>query len=101
MFVNWDHPRIRGEHAIWPLRTTAQSGSPPHTRGTLRLELEEARHHRITPAYAGNTDNFRNSSLYQADHPRIRGEHAESELDLTSVDGITPAYAGNTLPDLD
>ena len=99
MFVNWDHPRIRGEHAIWPLRTTAQSGSPPHTRGTLRLELEEARHHRITPAYAGNTDNFRNSSLYQADHPRIRGEHS-TMLSIVSLSiGITPAYAGNTACD--
>ncbi len=72
---------------------------------------------RITPAYAGNTDQSFQIASSTEDHPRIRGEHAHFDedlilflgspphtrgtqyafLSLAVVAGITPAYAGNTL----
>ena len=51
-----DHPRLRGEHSGEIFTITYRKGSPPLTRGTpLLCQLHKIRH-RITPAYAGNTD---------------------------------------------
>ena len=93
-----DHPRIRGEHpklsvvlrriegiipayagsTHWPVCWFLRlSGSSPHTRGALyKLKLNE---------------NLRR------DHPRIRGEHIDVQLDPYQTYGIIPAYAGSTL----
>ena len=50
-----DHPRIRGEHAITGIKEYANTGSPPHTRGTLGALSGFGTNEGITPAYAGNT----------------------------------------------
>ena len=71
----WDHPRIRGEHAVLAVDVDRGGGSSPHTRG--------ARHHHrhrrpalgIIPAYAGSTPGLGSSTTGAGDHPRIRGEH--------------------------
>ena len=71
-----DHPRIRGEHADHELAERVHEGSSPHTRGALRLTLAAGQGWRIIPAYAGSTDPGWRPGREQADHPRIRGEHA-------------------------
>ena len=92
-------------------------GSPPHTREAPAPGCSEDRGSRITPAYAGSTQqNLRKQIPFQ-DHPRIRGKHYLSRLkspvqsgspphtrealdvidDLGRHVRITPAYAGSTL----
>ena len=51
----WVHPRIRGEYSILPIYAVCISGSPPHTRGILRIRGFGSSWPRFTPAYAGNT----------------------------------------------
>ena len=48
------HPRIRGEYIRFLLALVSWAGSPPHTRGILKEELENKVYMRLTPAYAGN-----------------------------------------------
>ena len=91
-------------------------GSPPHTRGTLIVYNLVTFNCRITPAYAGNTEQAQDRQVQGRDHPRIRGEHAPFfyllfcclgspphtrgtlvwRLWKDNALGITPAYAGNT-----
>ena len=111
-----DHPRIRGEHATISISPLLQLGSSPHTRGAP----ESPRHKRnpggIIPAYAGSTPFLVRPTSIPWDHPRIRGEHSMSRLQLprtegssphtrgalyrelqsACLDGIIPAYAGST-----
>ena len=93
-----DHPRIRGEHGRIPLRfdgrggiipayagstfapgtpTRPSSGSSPHTRGARPRRRSGPRPRGIIPAYAGSTRVRASASPRDADHPRIRGEHAD------------------------
>ena len=111
-----DHPRIRGEHGGRAELVPAWPGSSPHTRGAHRLGRLDHRQRRIIPAYAGSTCRHQSTNATEADHPRIRGEHAradeaarghagssphtrgalESFLKLILETGIIPAYAGST-----
>ena len=50
----------------------------------------------IIPAYAGSTDFSPSTSGAAADHPRIRGEHCQAVLPVSSLAWIIPAYAGST-----
>ena len=52
---SWDHPRIRGEHALCEWYVDRIRGSPPHTRGTQYISKPAKYKEGITPAYAGNT----------------------------------------------
>ena len=112
-----DHPRLRGEHAGTTETVDVWDGSSPLTRGTRLLVQPGQRRLRIIPAYAGNTSSSPVWSSWQADHPRLRGEHysgfgqtvtTEGSSPLTRgtlADGveptrkvrIIPAYAGNTV----
>ena len=95
--ASWDHPRIRGEHAVaphvhaqlvgiipayagstavWYAENGFGVGSSPHTRGAPVVRPVAPVAHR--------------------DHPRIRGEHALTTLPLSFIFGIIPAYAGST-----
>ena len=89
-------------------------GSPPLTRGKERNVPAQRHRRRITPAYAGKRGCRGCNPLRQWDHPRLRGEKADSPADkrkrprsppLTRGKamrlclwmnrlGITPAYAG-------
>ena len=114
--ATWDHPRIRGEHEEARYMTRYNPGSSPHTRGALKDEPIAHHHSRIIPAYAGSTRRERRGVDRKADHPRIRGEHHETDTsrpyflgssphtrgaqsspaDQNSSCGIIPAYAGST-----
>ena len=52
---NGDHPRIRGEHAVFVEGHLHVPGSSPHTRGARRRRRVKSAAMRIIPAYAGST----------------------------------------------
>ena len=85
----WDHPRLRGEYRLVVILPLATGGSPPPTRGIQLNALIPYRHHRITPAYAGNT--FQIFLLMKKfwDHPRLRGEYG-NDMTSTGMDGGSP-----------
>ena len=70
-----DHPRIRGEHALPPLRPASARGSSPHTRGAPAGRSCAWEPTGIIPAYAGSTGCSLAAGSAAWDHPRIRGEH--------------------------
>ena len=91
-------------------------GSPPPTRGKLKLNNENDKSMRITPAYAGKTPQKHVKPDGTKDHPRLRGENTQIDLGNKCIKGsppptrgkrilkdshvpflrITPAYAGKT-----
>ena len=112
-----DHPRIRGEHAVFVGGLSMGVGSSPHTRGAPRTRRRSREPPGIIPAYAGSTTSATSPRSSAPDHPRIRGEHGLGGggglLDLGSsphtrgahrgrrrraaLVGIIPAYAGSTI----
>ena len=114
-----DHPRIRRDYANGQWVALLSVGSPPHTRGLLRLTAQIPDIDRITPAYAGITFGRGLHSQTCRDHPRIRGDYRVTLSDDSGNEGspphtrglprpalrpsppgwITPAYAGITLSD--
>ena len=111
-----DHPRVCGEHATGASTQVNCTGSSPRMRGTPMMRLQMAGTDGIIPAYAGNTSHRRRIGCIPRDHPRVCGEHSDSELYLSTSLGssprmrgtpkygqfaihvarIIPAYAGNT-----
>ena len=76
VFSCWDHPRMRGEHLSAEGYRPWRRGSSPHARGALDFVIVSRLIGRIIPACAGSTDAAPGESVYQRDHPRMRGEHA-------------------------
>ena len=91
-------------------------GSPPHTRGPSVEDDLRSRRAGIIPAYAGTTPCGGPVGPRRRDHPRIRGDHQQDQVQLQTnagspphtrgpqhavvlegvLVGITPAYAGTT-----
>ena len=92
-----DHPRIRGEHPGRPCRRPRLRGSSPHTRGARNAAENDDVGAGIIPAYAGSTPTSLQCFFDWWDHPRIRGEHCQAILHVSSLARIIPAYAGSTL----
>ena len=112
-----DHPRIRGEHQTGECRTGGQAGSSPHTRGALDVAEFVGAVQGIIPAYAGSTWVSACPTRPRRDHPRIRGEHQDEDVEEQANAGssphtrgaptswgrptrwprIIPAYAGSTI----
>ena len=89
-----DHPRIRGEHWLgWP-SLFRRRGSSPHTRGARGRPGRLLRRRRIIPAYAGSTMISTCGAGTPADHPRIRGEHCQAILHVSSLAGSSPHTRG-------
>ncbi len=102
--------RKAGRTPLFPL----YAGSPPHTRGKAREQMQRGRVTGITPAYAGKSTRSHPPPARPGDHPRIRGEKyaalmpanrqvgspphtrgkASASLRWANVIRITPAYAG-------
>jgi len=70
------------------------SGSPPHTRGILKIISYAAFHIRFTPAFAGNTSLEQDSRLEPKVHPRLRGEKIERKLLHLRVAATHPRLRG-------
>ena len=113
-----DHPRTRGEKQSLPSPASLIVGSPPHTRGKVRLDRYYARADGITPAHAGKSHRRHSRRCESRDHPRTRGEkrlpgfaapaysgsppHTRGKGQTTRLHqatiGITPAHAGKSVP---
>ncbi|PKU92722.1 hypothetical protein CQR47_0571 [Bifidobacterium thermophilum] len=111
-----DHPRMCGEHGMFPLMLFFRLGSSPHVRGTLNQLRESFNQAGIIPACAGNTSDNPRGFGFGGDHPRMCGEHLTTQayggivlgssphVRGTHIDeahiyreiGIIPACAGNT-----
>ena len=89
-----DHPRLRGEHAVWYVEHGFGVGSSPLARGApvvlLRLVLPAG----IIPACAGSTERADNRWSSSRDHPRLRGEHKTSGFASFSEMGSSPLARG-------
>ena len=75
--VEWDHPRMRGEHFRRDWGGNLRLGSSPHARGTLCRQHNGRGRAGIIPACAGNTFPTAKTVLVNWDHPRMRGEHTK------------------------
>ena len=92
-----DHPRIRGEHLIFPFDFPFGIGIiPAYAGNTLRWEMHGVCPMGSSPHTRGTRSWPRSSSRWRRDHPRIRGEHCIHLRYLLYTRGIIPAYAGNT-----
>ena len=116
VFLTEDHPRIPGVHLFMASSRGRPTGSSPHTRGPLVMNLLHQPYHRIIPTYAGSTQVGCRKDRRQWVHPRIRGVHFPSivvvslvmgssphtrgppaaESNSNASRGIIPAYAGST-----
>ena len=110
---------MRGEHLSKADSVVMTVGSSPHARGALELVEHAQGVDGIIPACAGSTASPYDGSLFEWDHPRMRGEHGrqlpqaapslgssphargalQKALTHLSSLGIIPACAGSTLRD--
>ena len=113
-----DHPRLCGEKFPAVQLTRISLGSPPPMRGKGIDLYPEVPQKRITPAYAGKSQNGRRNNFDKRDHPRLCGEkttrYSAASCKLGSpppmrgkapfskskptFTRITPAYAGKSDP---
>ena len=88
------HPRVCGEHDLFKLPERGIGGSSPRMRGTHSMGERRVCQMRFIPAYAGNTLHGRETSLSNAVHPRVCGEHAQKLLNIRSRYGSSPRMRG-------
>ena len=113
-----DHPRVCGEKPIRAYVKIWNEGSPPRMRGKEKTNKKAWNSLRITPAYAGKSEEHAPAGVLHRDHPRVCGEkdHTYQQglermgspprmrgkvLEITAYPlckGITPAYAGKSKP---
>ena len=111
-----DHPRSRGDHIRSVFSSSVSSGSPPLTRGPLKIDGIKGDAYGITPAHAGTTPSSSHTERSCSDHPRSRGDHStvmrksrvvlgsppltrgppRSNISSNGNSRITPAHAGTT-----
>ena len=71
---NQKYPRICGEKAAAESAKRAEQGSPPHMQGKGDIKIINVHVARITPAYAGKSEDDLRYCQTCWDHPRICGE---------------------------
>lgn len=69
-----DHPRVGGEKLRVPLKAACAMGSPPHGRGKATINGADSINFRITPAWAGKSNDRFTFLFVWEDHPRMGGE---------------------------
>jgi len=84
------HPHTRGEHA--PLRQGSRrdSGSSPHTWGTLHVLLRHMLRDRFIPTHVGNTKTISLLTVPLTVHPHTRGEHCMMAASSMTMIGSSP-----------
>ena len=92
-----DHPRMCGEHEVVRYQTLTVSGSSPHVRGARGNKETTERLFGIIPACAGSTPSRRLRPPRTRDHPRMCGEHRQSEPALPGWIGSSPHVRGAQL----
>ena len=89
-----DHPRMRGEHARRCAWCVLYTGSSPHARGALGDLGHGGRDAGIIPACAGSTKLRHRAERGREDHPRMRGEHAMEDGEISAEEGSSPHARG-------
>ena len=88
------HPRVCGEHASEDWQAFGPAGSSPRMRGTRNPKRIPARNIRFIPAYAGNTGATGGASAARLVHPRVCGEHGQTERERLLLAGSSPRMRG-------
>ena len=86
----WDHPRLRGNNGAAFCIQSRQTGSPPLAREQLKDMPTGKKPKRITPACAGTTNTVMNTSRGIEDHPRLRGNNLNDQLQDPDSTGSPP-----------
>ena len=79
-----DHPRVGGEkYYTWLVKASVE-GSPPRGRGKVLPNGLSSSVPWITPAWAGKRLQFFGLSAARGDHPRVGGEKALADLEVST-----------------
>ena len=89
-----DHPRMCGEHIVWPSSLTMAGGSSPHVRGARSNGSGKTLCMGIIPACAGSTSSVSSSPRPMRDHPRMCGEHQRKNALHGARHGSSPHVRG-------
>ena len=89
-----DHPRSRGEYAVYLEQNWYTQGSSPLSRGILPPQVSHILARRIIPALAGNTPRLMRPRAILRDHPRSRGEYRPAIAHNAETDGSSPLSRG-------
>ena len=92
-----DHPRLCGEKLHNFIFHKVLIGSPPPMRGKAVSHAKIQRLKRITPAYAGTSQNLASSRKYAWDHPRLCGEKLALAGKFTGKVGSPPPMRGKDI----
>ena len=89
-----DHPRVCGEERQNVDAGSIAKGSPPRMRGRGRHRPRHPPRLRITPAYAGKSNNSYNKEDTLWDHPRVCGEECTRIVQTVKKVGSPPRMRG-------
>ena len=88
------HPRSRGENGNKVATAKQPHGSSPLTRGKLPHPICVRLDRRLIPAHAGKTVSVAAVMSPMGAHPRSRGENAENDTGVASMNGSSPLTRG-------
>ncbi len=92
-----DHPRLCGEKLQNGVLYPHILGSPPPMRGKEWEKMEIMELQRITPAYAGKSNNGYSLQYMHKDHPRLCGEKSVQMSQKIVSQGSPPPMRGKEL----
>ena len=95
--IEWDHPRVCGEHLQQSVGGVETVGSSPRMRGTRYPLVQQSGVAGIIPAYAGNTGHGLWRCVWCEDHPRVCGEHLLLKQIVRRSKGSSPRMRGTLL----
>ena len=92
-----DHPRTCGEKAAFQRLHLQRLGSPPHMRGKAIDRHFPEPCFGITPAHAGKSRSYCNTSFQKEDHPRTCGEKRSQPFTAAFQRGSPPHMRGKAV----
>ena len=94
IYMQMDHPRLRGEYVHHHHSRRSGKGSPPLARGIPLYNCTTMFPVGITPACAGNTLQMPLMRDITKDHPRLRGEYFLPIVVFDCIVGSPPLARG-------
>ena len=94
LFASINHPRVCGENPLFCGQYRLKSESPPRMRGKRSEIMVIEPCYRITPAYAGKTQNTNVRCALYVDHPRGCGENLFIVISADKSMGSPPRMRG-------
>ena len=88
------HPRVCGEHDSQVPASFARDDSPPRVRGARAITQQNVRIARLTPACAGSTARCAVVAQAVTTHPRVCGEHEETDMIIEAIVDSPPRVRG-------